>query len=828
MGGSKGSSGSKSYNVFGRLAAVVGVGPLAQLNAVVADGKAIYEGTQSLSSDSTDLTGLIDGKYFAAGGYLRLLRGTATQTMPAEFSHLPNYRGVAVLLAYRFLFGREKYTSPNLEIVTVRKPVVDTSIVAATDNVIDDGQCNPVAMLAELYTSAFGSFRLPSARLVASEWLAAAAWCNASAERRARTFCSPLLTDQVDARRMALDLLAMFDGAHWFDAQGRLGLKLLEPGVDPGGLPLLDAPRWSEDGRPKQDGPGWSEVPARIDVGFYDRDRKFKKTNEPAKNLIASRVLGLETPRTVEMTHVTRRAQAADWGNELVRRTSKPAGAIKLGLRRSQAAGLAPGTKVKVDVDPEPGGDGLAQICVIEEIREGPTGPVKLTVRPDTLSPGVLYVPNYGPSVAEAPAVDPIEEALIVPLPPRGFGAPLAFGVLATRPAGDIVGMRVFFDTSTGGSFTELGRQVGFAARMTLATAADDESTTLRLQLADGADGPDAYLAAMTPGAEIGAQADELLVVLANVDVDGRVVIGGDEMPELEFASVVSRTAVTSDTHDYTVLRARRGIPARSWATTCRAWIIPMTNLETWRHPALATLLATGDPGFIRLVSYRVDAEDDSSPVPEWGVQLPEGFNPVPQIAWSSPSGSLGEADGAGNVAVAFTVTDRDGDLIGLRVQVRKVDDGTPDVDDSSDEAFEATGSRSYSRTMVIALGTWSVTVFARDRAGNTTTSTRTLVRASAGSVIPPTFSPGDGMEFVSSLAVTLSTVSPATQIEYAQLALGAAQPASGTTVTALSVGLTLTSSRRIWARSKGTTNSPWIFAEYYKQGGGGGGPLLP
>ena len=99
MGGSKGSSGSKSYNVFGRLAAVVGVGPLAQLNAVVADGRAIYEGTLSLSSDSTDLTGLIDGKYFAAGGYLRLLRGTATQTMPAEFSHLPNYRGVAVLLA---------------------------------------------------------------------------------------------------------------------------------------------------------------------------------------------------------------------------------------------------------------------------------------------------------------------------------------------------------------------------------------------------------------------------------------------------------------------------------------------------------------------------------------------------------------------------------------------------------------------------------------------------------------------------------------------------------------------------------------------------------
>jgi hypothetical protein len=817
--GGKGGAGGGSYNYFGRVAAVVGIGPLVMLKAVIVDGKAIYEGSLALSTDSTDVTSSIDGKY-VSDGYLKLLRGTDTQTMPTEFSHLPNYRGLAVLLLNRFLFGKEKTTVPNIEIIAVRKPVVSTDLVSGThNNLTDDGQCNPVAFLAEIFTSPFGAFRFDVSRFVASDWLAAAAWAYA---RQSRIYCSPFFNSQTDARKVAAELLAMFDGALYFDTQGRLGLRLLKPGVDPGGLPLLDAPTWSETGVPKQDGTGWSEVPARIDVEFYDSARKYKRVPEPAKNLIASRVLGLEDTRTVSMPHVTRRQQAADWGNELVRRSLKPAGPIKLSVRRAVAKAMAlePGKKVLIDTDPEPGGAGLAQLCVIEETSVGPTGPMKLTVRPDTLSEATPYTPDYAHEPDEPPAVRSIEHALVIPLPPLGFDGGLSFAVLATRRDADIVGMRVFFDAEEDGDYADLGTQTGFACRMTVDADFDEAADTVRLELTDGEDGLDAYLAGLTAGSEIAARNDVLYLILANLDAtDGPVTVGADGQPEMEILSVVSRTAVSPGVFDYTVLRGRRGLRVREWTAASAAWIIPGASLIAWTHEALATMMDASATGFVRLVAYRADAEDEGLSIPTRPLTIPAGYDLAPKIAWTTPADS-GADTTSSTYSVEFTVTDNEGDLVSLRVESRLAD-GTGQVI-HLDQTFAASGSYVFGPTALpFALGTHELTVTAEDAAGHKRQSVRHITRLAPASTVPPppTFDPPSGTPVASSQYrnVTITAADPSHTLNFQIRSIGLpVGPGGGSSVGTASVPVR--GGQRIWARTVNTTTgemSAYVASDY-------------
>ncbi len=249
MGGDgKGGNGAKSYNYYGTLIAAVCFGPVDVLYAVIADGKTIYENPTGLakSGDITDLTGSIDAKYFADAGYLKFQWGTATQTADAAVAAThTDYKRVALLIAKNVLFGLEKSTAPNLEVICARKPVADTTICAAIHNVLDAGQVNPVAVLAEMFTSLHG-LGWDVSRLDATSWAAAASYCYTN---RATVFCSPLFTGHGDFRSAVAQLLQMFDGALAWTTTGTLALKLLKWGNDPGGLTTLDATHFA--GKPQ-------------------------------------------------------------------------------------------------------------------------------------------------------------------------------------------------------------------------------------------------------------------------------------------------------------------------------------------------------------------------------------------------------------------------------------------------------------------------------------------------------------------------------------------------------------------------------------------------
>lgn len=836
MSNGKGGNQQKQYDQFGTVAGLVGPGPFHQLRALVVGGKALWEGTITRGEETfVDLTSLIDGANFMPGGYLHFYWGTPEQTADPYLATQGHdaYKGYAYVVARNFLFGPEVFVPRDMKVVASSLPQVPVGIVAAIDNVMDDGQVNPVAGIAEVLLL----LGVAEERFNGASWRAAAHDCAATAAMRLLTFCSPQVKTFEDAHAVIGDLLAMCDGALRRNTAGEIEFVLLRWGTPPGTVPFFDARHYLDGSEPDFEGPGLDEVPTRFEVGFIDRAKQYKEASETTPNPWAVQmrqgdVDRMELPRLAVM----RREQAAVIGQQAVRHTDQPRAQGTVALRSfdlaMRAAGgdpLLPGDKAYFDIDPTPGGEAQAQLCVIEERVDKLSGDVVLTVRADTLSPVIPYTPNWIAAEPQDAIADPVEHAVVIPLPPAAFGQPIAVAVLATRPERNTVGMRVFFDTDEEGDFPELGLQTGFAVRAALVAGVDAAATVLQLQLLDGATGADAYLAERTPESEVAARADVLLAILANVDVDGRVVVDVDGKPEMEFCSIVGRAAVSADTHDYTLLRARRGLAARDWADTAQVWIVPLDNLKPWRHPDMIGLLSSGAVGRIRLSAYTTFAEDDTPEIPEFTFVFPSLFDIAPRIDWTSPSGSSAETDAAGDITISGEVTDRQGDLSSLRIDSRR-EDGSAETT-HLDQGFPATALRAFSHALNFAghaseYRIYILRIEARDQQSNLAIQSRMIVRPPTGTPAtppPPTFDPASDTSFAFTANIYVRAVSPATQIHWRVEPIGSTTPGAFSTYAGLEVEINLWNSGRIWARaSDGIDHSPWVYADFYKQGSGG------
>jgi len=827
-GGKKGGSSSGTRTYYGSLLGAICLGPASTLEAVLVDGKQIVTGPVSGSGDSSDLTldtGCEDYEWPVYGRGV-VFWGTSTQVITDEFpvghpfAIHPNYRSIA-LLAWDFaMLGPGRTAAPNVQVIVSRTPVVDTSIVAGGDNVLDDGQANPVAVIAELLTAAWG-LQLATASLQAADWLAAAAYCAANWDRYG---VSSLVTSQVEARSLLPELLAVFDAALYWTAAGKLGIRLLRPGVNPGGLTSLDTAHYTAP--PRIDGGGLADLPTAVSARFLDRSAAYKEREAVASNTLTSRRrLTAQTDR-IDLRHVTRFEQAAAMAADAVRRLAHPVSQIEVRVRAGIAGSLGPGEKVLVNANPDPSGAAVQVLAVIQDRRDEPFGPAEMTLSPDLVSdaaPGSPAEPD--PDVPDLDC-DPIDEdaALVVPLPtPRwDMGS---FAVVAPRPDASVVGMRVHFapDTDADGNvedeiLADLGVVTSFAALMTLDEDLTESETAIDLTLADGADGPDAYVAGLTPDNEADAQQDELLLILANVDANGRVVVT-DGVPEIEFCSIISRTAIDTDSHTYTVLRARCGLPARVWTSSAspRAYILPLSSLSALTHENALALLQTGYVGHVRLdaintVTTWSDA-NPSDPFPEITWVMPGAYDRAPVIAWATPSGSNG-TNTSGSYTPSLALTDSDGDMVSVLITSSKTD-GTGYTEHKR-ETLAPTGSYSFNASLTLTTGAHTLSVMATDRAGHVLTSTRNIT-ITAGAAVgpqPPSFSPPDnGGSFTSSVAVTVTAVSPATDLEYAVCSLGSAVPASWTAEGDLQTALTLTSGKRVWARAIGPSPSVTAFS---------------
>lgn len=830
-GKGSGGEGFKTYDYFGTLAGAICWGPADTLHAILIDGEPVYEGTSNRSGDSVDLTSVIDAKWLTTAGYLKLYWGTATQTADSvlSFKGHPGYRGSCYLVAVNLLFGRERTTAPNIEVIVSRLPVCSTALCASADNVLDDGCVNPVAALGELFTSRHG-LGWDAARLDATSWAAAGAYCAADADRKLRTFCAPLFTSHVSMAQAASELLELFDAALYWTATGTLGIRLLEIGTNPGSLATIDASMLVEPAQIQAGGAG--DVPTGVLVSYVDRARKWKEADEKVDNLVALRWRGEDDRAELERPHVTRQSQAHRIGIETLRRRSKPPVTIQVSVRRELAAGYGAGQKILCDVDPEPGGTALAQLCLITSRSDGRDGVARMDLEADTMVEATPYAPAWTPESPQAAECASIANAVAIPLPPGSAGE-VSIAILATRPQADAIGFTVYYATSSGGTFAELGNQTGFACRMTMDADVDDDDTTVRLTLTDGVSGPDAYLAGRTPGTDIEARLDNLLLVIVDLDADSRVTIT-DGAPLMEFCSIVSRSAVDSDTHDYTVLRGRRNLKPRAWDkddVTC--YIVPAANLAGWTHYNLAGLVGSSSAAWLRLKAYSAFAEDDASPLPEISAKIPGDYALWPSVGWTTPSGSAANTDSSGNITLAGSISDADGNCIGYKLHSRRADDGSG-YTEHENQSFAAAGAVSFSKALTFTqhatlYRTYVVTIEAWDDNGHVTTSSRNVVAPPTGTAstpAPPTFAPASGYDGEAPLTVTVYAASPATQIHYAVADIGSSAPSSYSTHSGLTLDLTVVGYRRVWGRaSDGSSHSDWVFGDYTTYMAPGGGP---
>ncbi len=842
--GNKAGGASVSYNYFGTLAGLICLGPIDAVRAIIVDGKAVWEGNDArpvgvspptdLNSTYDDFSTRLEPKWFSQGpagreGYLRVYWGTADQPADAALTDHPAYRDFAYLVAHRFLFGREKSTAPNIEVVVTRKPVADTSLVPAVDNTLDDGQVNPVAVLAELLTAPYGA-GLAVERLDAASWNAAAVHCRGNPTRY---YCSPFLTDARDLRSVCASLLAMFDGALAWTGDGKLAVRLLQPGVNPGGLALLEAPLLVAS--PRIRAGSWGDIATQVVARLVDRDRKYKAANVTAANLVSQRMRGGEqSSQTLDLPHVTRTWQGRLWATEWVRRAQQPAVTVEVMCRPERVIGLAPGSKVLVDVDPEPGGSGMAQLAVVEERidrpgKVGQPGQTVLRLVCDTLTTAVPYTPTGEPTDPEESVVDPIVSALLIPMgPPQGG---LGVAVLASRPQADVVGYDAFFvwDTDGDGFLTdevpaELGRGVGFAARVELVDAVSADDPEVTLYLVDASTARDVYLTDLAPQSELGAVTDELLIVIANVSPTfGRIVIT-DGRPEVEVMSVVTRTpAVDADTHVYEVLRGRLGWRSRDWTpgSNCQAWILPAKNLTLWTHPDMAELLRLDLVGTLRLGA--VTASGTSESLLERTFRYPASADVAPRITWIAPSESVGTTAGDGSIALSVEIADYDGDLTGYRVHAELANGDRWEIVPWM--PVGPTDSDAWSATLTFAgVGVHRVVVTAEDKSGRQTTSERFIERLASMAVLTaPTFDPPGGDKFgLWKVDVTITAGVPATKLQWVQGYPGGPLPAEVQWQTVLSptVVAPISTGGRLWARSGDASGwTAWVFADYTARG---------
>lgn len=617
--GGKGGSNTTSKQIYGTLVGALGWGPWDWIKAVIHNGNYLFQGDLALTTDVTDLTGAIaDPSYLAPGGSLKIYRGTETQ--PADVTGRRN-KGTVTIEGIHLFFGQDTGTAPNLLVIGGGIPRVPTAIVAADDNVADDGQVNPIAAWAEVLLDERGG-GFDQAVLDAPSWLAAGHWAYLN---RAYCFISPLVNEQTPMRDLAKQFLDPMHGFCRWTKEGKLACQVYEWGVDPGGLITLDARHFKR--RPKIPLGDWDSVKTELIVSFTNRDFDFQNDTIAVPNARAAQIRNCDDQGQLDRRHVTRATQAHAHGTEFNRRLGTAPSQATLKLRRPflEEFDLEIGAKVKIDTDPEPGGAGLAQLCRIERIRQDRSDEAELVVVTDNLVPATAYTPTIAPPSPAADDSPPLQYFLGVPLPPNAFGWPASVALLATRPVAKIVGFQAFFGPTAEGSYADLGRQGGFAVRATLHADAAADALTLPLVETDGLNAPDASLAASTPGGNATEAGDNvLLALLATLDGNGRIALAASGDPVMEFVSIVDRATaggLPAGGHNYTVLRGRLGTTARAWtAAGTVVWIVPRANLVPWRHTMLSAMF--GGVAYFRLVSYTQGGVDDTIPVPQCSVNM--------------------------------------------------------------------------------------------------------------------------------------------------------------------------------------------------------------
>jgi Putative phage tail protein len=649
MGGSSkgGGSSSASYNYYASILIGIGEGPLDALVSILEDAKEIWHGPLSFAGASNPALITIPDR-----GRLWLRWGTADQVVSprlALFDDHPPYADQAGIEADDFLLGLERATSPNWEFVCSRKAkqTLVTGSAAALDG---NGQCNLVAFIAELATSATG-LALPPEKFYGPSWQAVADALNTD-DMRSLFAISPLLTQQTAFR----DLLTSLGQAAQIWARrrddGTIELGWWTPPTDVSGLPLFTADDLTED--LEYDTSDMEGLPVAYTIGFTDSTQLYKADSERVPDLAAIRVTPVPpADENIDHPEIMLRAQARRYVTEYMRQRRGGALTGTAKLRRSKAISVRPGDYFRLDIDTIPGGAGLAQLMRCIGRTFGPTGPVSLEFQSEPGSAPVPFSPAWGDNTPVAPpAVPPIYAVREISLPPDAGEEP-TITPLAVRPADDAIGAQMLYDDDLeAGTFAALGSFSGFALPVRLAQALAADGATARVStFAAFGDGSRAdrerWLLETGAGAgEAEARDDTLLLVLVKKNPATGAIVTAGNLHYVEVCSVRSISLVSADTWDLGILRGRLNTVALGFSagsfpddwSNYEGWIIQRASMARFNHGDFVGLTIAGAAGYFRYRPYTRFGSYDPAIAHEAGLQATDDWTTWPFI-W--PSGFL-------------------------------------------------------------------------------------------------------------------------------------------------------------------------------------------
>jgi hypothetical protein len=687
MGGDSksGGSGSKSYNYFATFAAVVRAGPVDTANALLVDGKAIWEGPINRTDGGVGNPYTItptEGWRLMDGGYIKLYWGDDSQTTPdsALVGH-PPYRGFAYIVFHRFLCGRERTNLPNIEFVGTAKARPPSSIIATTG--AEDDRANPWAIVADLLTNRHG-LGLPAARLNAASFDAAHDYLAGDADLRFLTYAAPLMTTQEEARTFCDGILGSFGGGLRVNGSGEI--EAVQPTLDPGDLShYLQLTENDYAKAVEVDAQTWDDVPTGIVLRFLNKDRQWKQDVMIHDDPLALQLVGESRRTSVERNWITSAEQARRMCAEWAKRFCRPvlSGTIYVRTHKilvhpagSAVAGdpVREGDRIRIDVDSTPGGSGSSQLVRIVEMRRGQTGGVTIRWQAEPTSPQVAFSPVYTVPETTTPVPTNITVATIIPLPAAlSEGREPRVGVLALRPDDMVTGCDVEFDVEDGaGTFTAIGSQIGFAVPCRVnvdhaATASGD----IQIELTDTRD---EHLALVQPGPS-GAQDDQLLLILYSATAGLVDVVGSDHV--MEIMSIQESAAVSGDVYDFTVLRARFGTRSREWLEDATGWIIPRSSLIGHFHTTFRTRMSDSTEMTFRLRSFNRFSTYDGA-LSDFPAQFSAFGDRAPLIVGFGQTYTYDRivaADGLWDINTSTTSVafDPDGDVVQFRMEYREV-----------------------------------------------------------------------------------------------------------------------------------------------------------
>jgi len=590
------STATVGYTYQAALAGVICSGPIDTLHAIYVDTVKVWEGPL------TAITGQFSFITLPNYGQARFYWGSDSQLVDGllEPRGHPAYRGQCYIVFDPLIFGRDRTSAPQIEVVVSRK-----TVIPGYANPDMNGDVCPVHAAIELathpryglgiYLSDFdGSGEETSQKLVDAD-----------------IGLSPLISNAQSLPQALAEILGYFDGfLYQKDGRYRFGSASLP--ADFAEAVVIDTSDQTD--FPEIDTGAFARVSSETRLVYTDRQREFKESVAIHHDAAAHALNGTQEPITFQRRWITRQTVANAQVAKAGRRAALPQVSGKVMAHYSKSALLNPGDPIKLR--PYPGADYLLN-CRVTRKSQRRSDDVELEIG------FVLDVANQVSGITPAPYTPPEEETYDAdPMPfervivlPDGVATSGSVGAeplnessvtlahLGVRAHGLISGYNVFHSPDDL-SYNFLAQARFFAASGTLLADLLDTGTdgVLEMHPVDRL-----TLASQTPEQ---ADADTVLLFLGNeiMSVEGYVV-GADDSVTLT-----------------NLRRGRFGTNATMHLAGERAFLVRREHLNVLR----ASSFHRGSTHYFKTTSYTIAKEQDIATAAAMLVEIPEAAPPPP------------------------------------------------------------------------------------------------------------------------------------------------------------------------------------------------------